>query len=103
MSKISRIRFQVFENKLDGLWEMDVLTITHQQKIQLKLHKNEWFCVDRKFKVVDSFLSPFLLSPALPPSPSPVLSSGNLLLSTYTQLCVAMVITVFTPPLPIII
>lgn len=47
-----------------GNW-MCWLTITHQQKIQLKLHKNEWFCVDRKFKAVGSFLSPFLLSPAL--------------------------------------
>ena len=41
LSKVSRIIFQVFKKKLGWLWEMDVLTITHQQKIRLKLQKNK--------------------------------------------------------------
>lgn len=41
LSKVSRIRVQEFEGKLDWLREMGVPTMTQEQKIQLKLHKNE--------------------------------------------------------------
>lgn len=63
--------------------------------------EQECFCVDRKLKAEFSVLSPFFLPPLLS------FHHPHLyflfLLGMSKQLCVAMVITVFPPPLPITI